>query len=249
MTKKKTVQERFARAVRSRVARIDPRLLVALVSLGGVLAWLLPWQGGAVFFALACVLALTAAVELRDGRAALAAYGLFVLIWTVSQLLLYLFENPGQFGDALAVSAYLGGRLFTLLGLALAVPLAATPLTLGRTLAWYLGWLAGAETFVCTTLLRGKVRPVLAGGAWRAALALTLMMAFLPRSMRAVGALKRSLSLRAPRLPLHKKVALMGLAVLRVVSSQTWDMTLAIASRNMDRPEPWEWRNPAGSRC
>ncbi|SBW09800.1 membrane hypothetical protein [uncultured delta proteobacterium] len=233
--------ERLARRVRSGLVRLDTRALVAFVSVAGVLAWVMPWPVTAFFFAAACVIALTAVVELRDGRAALAAYGIFVLIWTVSQLMLYLFEHPGEFGAANVQAALLGGRLFTLLGLALAVPLAATPLTLGRTLTWYLGWLVGAEKWVCGTLLRGKVRPVLAEGVWRAALALSLMMAFFPRSLRAMKELRRSMLMRAPRLRLHKRMALMGLALIRVVSSQTWDMTLAIASRNVYRPEPWEW--------
>ena len=233
--------ERLARRVRSYLIRLDTRALVAFVSLAGVLAWVMPWQVTAFFFCLACVIAATAVVELRDGRAALTAYGVFVLIWTVSQLLLYLFEHPGRFMDANIQAALLGGRLFTLLGLALAVPLAATPLTLGRTLTWYLGWLVGLEKWFCGAVLRGKAKPVLAGGVWRAALALSLMMAFFPRSMRAMKELRRSMLLRAPHLALHKRVGLLALALLRVVSSQTWDMTLAIASRNVYRPEPWEW--------
>lgn len=239
--------ERCARAVRAGIARLDIRVLVALVSFFGILAWVLPWQGSLVFFVPALIIAGTAAVELREGRTALMAYCGFVLLWTVSQLLLFLFENPGQFGPALFEAAYLGGRLFTLLGLAMAVPLAATPLTLGRTLSWYLGWMVHTETFIRKTLFRRKTSPFIAEGVWRAALALCLMMAFFPRSLRAMSLLRRSLAMRAPRLKLHKRVALMGLAMLRVVSSQTWDMTLAIASRNVYRPEPWMWREKKGS--
>jgi hypothetical protein len=232
---------RLAARVRSRLIRLDTRALVAGVSLAGTLAWVMPWQATAFFFVAACVIALTAVVELREGRAALAAYGVFVLMWTVLQYLLHLLEYPGEFATAGIRAALLGGKLFTLLGLALAVPLAATPLSLGRTLTWYLGWLAGAEKWVCGAIFSGRVRPCLAGGVWRAAMALSLMMAFFPRSLRAMKALRRSLLLRAPRLPVYKRVALMGLALIRVVSSQTWDMTLAIASRNVYRPEPWEW--------
>lgn len=241
-----SASERAARSVRSLILRLDTRLLVALVSLFGVLAWLMPWQVTLCFFCLALVLAATAVVELRDGRAALAAYGLFVLFWTVSQLLLFLWEHPGQFAAANGVALLLGAKLFTLLGLALAVPLAATPLMLGKTLTWYLGWLVWLEKAVCGTLFRGKLRPVLAEGVWRAALALCLMMAFFPRSMRAMKELRRSLLMRAPRLRLHKRVGLLGLALLRVVSSQAWDMTLAIASRNLYRPEPWVWNGNTG---
>lgn len=241
MSRKPSLTERFARAVRSALVRIDVRVLVALVSVAGMLAWVMPRQVTAFFFVLSCGIAFSAATLLKEGRAALAAYGFFVCMWSVSQYLLYLFENPGRFDTALTVSVLLGARLFTLLGLALAVPLAATPLTLARTFSWYLGWLAGAEALLCGTVFRGKIRPYFSGGVWRAALALCLMMAFFPRSLRAMSALRRSLTLRAPRLPLSRRVALMGIALLRVVSAQTWDMTLAIASRGLYRPGPWEW--------
>ena len=243
MALSQSFSDRAARAVHAYIARRDARVLVAFVSGAGLAAWLLPWQATLLAGVLAAVIAFTAVKELHDGRAALAAYGVFVLLWTVSQLLLYLFEHPGQFGAATARSLLLGGKLFTLLGLALAVPLGATPLTLGRTLSWYLGWLVGMEGWVCGTLLRGKVRPVFAGGVWRASLALCLMMAFFPRSMRAMKDLRRSMLMRAPHLALRKRVALMGLALLRVMSSQTWDMTLAIASRDVYRPGPWTWKS------
>lgn len=238
----RSFSDRAARAVHMYLARLDTRLLVACVSGTGLAAWLLPWPVTLPAAALAAVIAFTAVKELHDGRAALAAYGVFVLLWTVSQLLLYLFENPGRFADATAQSLLLGGKLFTLLGLALAVPLGATPLKLGRTLSWYLGWLVRAEKWICGTLLRGNVPPVLAGGVWRASLALCLMMAFFPRSLRAMKDLRQSMLMRAPHLALHRRMALMGLALIRVVSSQTWDMTLAIASRDVYRPEPWIWR-------
>lgn len=245
MASTRSFSDRAARAVHDYIARRDTRLLVAFVSGAGLAVWLLPWPVMLSFAVLAAVIAFAAVKELHDGRAALVAYGLFVLLWTVSQLMLYLFENPGQFADATARSLLLGGKLFTLLGLALAVPLGATPLNLGRTLSWYLGWLVGAEKWVCGTLLRNRVSPVIAGGVWRASLALCLMMAFFPRSMRAMKDLRRSMLMRAPHLALHKRVALMGLALIRVVSSQTWDMTLAIASRNVYRPDPWVWRSGA----
>lgn len=233
--------DQCAHAVHRRIIRTDVRLLVACVSVGGVLAWGMPWQVTVFFCVLAAIIAATAVRLLREARAALAAYGLFILLWTVSQLVLFLWEFPGEVASAFAAAALLGAKLFTLLGLALAVPMAATPLMLGRTLSWYLGWVAGAERWLCAAVFRGKVRPVAAGGIWRAALALSLMMAFFPRSLRAMNGLRRSLALRAPHLKLHARVALLGLALVRIVSAQTWDMALAVASRDVYRPEPWAW--------
>ena len=242
MSRVPSFAEKSARSVQSRLSRADIRFLAALVSASGILVWIAPWQVTLVFLAPACIFAGTTALVSRLGRGALGAYGLFVLMWSVAQFALYLFENPGAYSAALAVSAHLGARLFTLLGLALAVSLAATPLTLGRALSWYLGWLAVIENFICFTILRGRIRPRLAGGLWRAALALCLMMAFFPRAMRVLLLLRRSLALRAPRLAPHRRAALLGLALLRIAGAQTWDMTLAIASRNLYRPEPWIWR-------
>lgn len=241
MPRKTPLRERRARFVHAFLARLDPRLLVALVSVAGLAAWLLPWQVAAALLPLAALAAETAFILLPDGRGALTAYGIFVCLWSVSQFMLYLFENPAHFNEALAVSVYLGARLFILLGLALAVPLAATPLALGRTLAWYLGWLVRAEAAICGALFRIQRRPA-ADAVWRAALALCLMMAFFPRSLRVMRGLRRSLVMRAPRLSLARRTALMGLALLRALSAQTWDMTLAIASRDLYRPGPWAWR-------
>ena len=126
---------RAAKRIRNAIAGLDTRLLVASVSAAGLLAWTMSWQVTLVFLVVAAVIAATAVMELRDGRAALAAYGVFVLIWTVSQLLLFLFERPGAFAEASFQAVMLGGKLFTLLGLSRAVPLAARPLTPVRTLS------------------------------------------------------------------------------------------------------------------
>lgn len=233
---------RGARFVRRALAASDPRALVAAVTVASVLAWLLPWQGMLCFFILASIVAAAACRVMPGGRQALGAYGVFVLLWTFSGFFLRIFEQPGALGPAMEDALLLGARLFTLLGLAMAVPMAVTPLTLGRTLAWYLQWPARAEAYACSLWPKGGLKPKVFTGVWRAALALALMMAFFPRLLRMLAALRRSLHLRAPRLALHRRLALLGLAVLRVCSAQTWDMALAIASRDLYRPEPWVLR-------
>lgn len=239
MNTEQPLATRAARLVHRTLAVADPRALVAAVTITGLLAWLLPWQGLLWFFALACILAVAACRTMPGGRQTLGAYGIFVLLWVLSSFFLRLFDQPDAVGSAMKEALLLGARLFTLLGLAMAVPMAATPLTLGRTLAWYLHWPARAEAYVCSLWPGGGLKPKIFTGVWRAALALALMMAFFPRLLRMLAALRRSLQLRAPRLALHRRFALLGLAVLRVCSAQTWDMALAIASRDLYRPEPW----------
>lgn len=243
-----TLAARAAARIHRGLERVDIRLLVALVSLGGVFAWTAPWRAALPVFCIAAVLAFTAANRLREGRGALAAYASFIALWTVSQFALHLWEQPGEEARALELSLLLGGRLFTLLGLALAVPLAATPLALARAFSWYCGWLARVEGVLRRAAGRGGEGTALAEGAWRAALALCLMMAFFPRALRTLKGLRRSLAVRAPHLKAHRRAALLGLALLRAVSAQTWDMALAVASRDLYRAGPWAWRDERRAR-
>ncbi len=231
-----------ALGLRAFLAARDARLLVLCVAALSLTAWLAPWPVLLCLLLPACALACAAVQLMPRGRAVLAAYGFFILIWAGSRFCLYLLEHPGAFSPALAGAALLGCRLFTLLGLALAVPLVVTPLTLGRVLAWILSGPARLEAAACSGPLRGKVRPRLTELAWRAGLALALMMAFFPRAFETLSGLRRTLRLRAPHLPLHRRLALLALAALRILSSQTWDMALAVASRDLYRPGPWQWR-------
>jgi biotin transport system permease protein len=158
----------------------------------------------------------------------MAAYLAFLVVWTAAQFLLTLSQIPGAYGLAARSAASLGGRLAVVVGLAMAVPLAATPLAVGRAVGWFLGPI---------DRLLG-----LSGLSWRAALALCLMMSFLPRAIAAAKALDRTLRLRAPRLPILKRLRLEGEAMLRILGSQAWEAALAIAARDLWRPEPWRWR-------
>jgi hypothetical protein len=233
--------ERLARSVRALLLRVDARALAGLVSCLGVLGWMLPWQGVPPLLIPAGLIAFAASALLRDGRSALAAYGLFVLFWTLSQGALALFERPGDAAGAVFSAVLLGARLCILLGFALALPLAVTPLTLGRVLAWYLAWPARFEAFIRRTAGLSP-RPVTAEIAWRASLALALMMAFVPRALRVMRALRASLALRAPELGFFQRMLHLGFSLLRTISVQTWDMALALAARDLFRPEPWRWQ-------
>ncbi len=243
MPAKKPLAIRWAVRVRSLVMRADPRALVAGTALAGVAAWFAPWQALPFFFLPACLIGVTAYRLMPQGARLIRVYAFFALLWTVSRLGLYLVEHPGAFADSLEGALMLGARLCTMLGLALAIPLALTPLLVGRVLCWYLSGFAALETRILDLPpLRGRIRPRLAELAWRASLGMVLMMSFFPRALRLLSDLRRSLYLRAPGLPLSRRLALLGMGALRVLSLQTWDMTLSIASRDLYRPEPWNFR-------
>lgn len=222
---------RFFRLARW-IARADSRVLVLLVMVMGIVAWTAPWQVLVPCFLLAVLCMCTAATHLPTGRAMLLSYISFALFWSGSLYALHLWEQPGQAVMAGVLAVDMGGRLLTLLGLAMIIQLNATPLVLGRVLNWYL-WR------VWRGLLFWQPAPPY---VWRPGLALALMMSLLPRAWRALVAIKASMGRRAPHLPLHRRLLLMALAALRILGVQTWSVSLSIASRNLYRPEPWTWK-------
>ncbi|MDR1577670.1 MAG: hypothetical protein LBT86_05525 [Deltaproteobacteria bacterium] len=243
---KKSWPKHLAQAIQTWLTARDSRLLVAALSLSGLVAWNLTWRYWpivALFWGLALIPTLTAFQLYPQARGALLAYGLFVLFWIIAQFVLYAWDKPGQTLAAFYLASGLGIKLLTLLGLAMTMPLAATPITLGRASAWFLEKLATPWLWLKRLFPRGKKKADSGQTPfWRVSLALTLMMAFFPRALRTARELQLSLKRRAPFLPLPKKIKFLGLALLRVVSSQTWEITLAIVSRDLDRPEPWRWR-------
>lgn len=221
------------------VLRLDARALMALVALGGSLAWFLPWGALGLFLPLAGLSAAAAYVMLPGGRKIIAAVVVFTAFWALSFFLLQLWEHWGEAGFALSAlfgALVFGGRLLAVFGLTLLVPLCLSPVTAGRVLGWYLALPA--------PLLPARLRPRLTWAAWQAALGLTLMAALLPRSLAALKALRQSLKLRAPQLPLHRRLWLLGLGALRLLGAQSWDMALSIAARDLYRAGPWSWRKP-----
>lgn len=221
------------------VLGLDQRLLLALVSLGGLLAWFAPWPCLFLFFSLALLSANSAYKFLPGGRPLLKACVFFALFWVLSFFLLQLWEQWGRDGavqSALAGAIILGGRLLAVLGMTFLLPLCLSPVSMGRALTWYLERPA--------LLLRGGLRDKALQAAWKSGLALAVMAAFLPRTWRILRGLSQTMRLRAPQLKTHRRFWLLGLAALRVLGAQTWDMSVSITARGLYRPEPWSWREP-----
>jgi biotin transport system permease protein len=143
----------------------------------------------------------------------------FVLVWATLKFLMDILGAVSP-TSALSASAGLGLRLSTLLLLGLTLALSATPRRLGLGLAWFL-------------------RPLLKDRAWQIALALSLMIHFLPLTWATAAGLLQNLSRRWPNCPWRKRVRLVPLALLRVMSQMTWNQAVAVAARCLDQPEAW----------
>lgn len=117
--------------------------------------------------------------------------------------------------DALLLSA----RLALLSGIGILLTLWASPRALGLSLAWLL-------------------RPFLGSYAWRPALALALMIHFLPITQQTIHNIRQSMVKRHPYGKI-RRIVLLPAAVLRILSQKTWHQTVAVAMRGLDTPEAW----------
>jgi hypothetical protein len=225
-----------AEAVKRLLASLDLRLLMVLVSALGLCSWLLPWPW-LIAFGPSSLIAAWAAWRLRAvPRGAIKAYAAFLVLWTAAKLLSSLLEAPGAWGLAAYSALELGSRLAVMAALALAVPLAATAVEIGRAAGYLLGPLDGLMR-----LFRQKGDEDHPGLSWRAALAVCLMMSFLPRAVKAAGDLRQTLLLRAPSMSSARRLRLLAETLVRIMGSQAWDAALAITARDLYRPEPWSW--------
>ena len=236
----------WARAWRAIIMALDPRLLIVLASLCGSAAWLTPVWMLAVFLPFAVLSAATVGASSPAGRAGVLSYTGFVIFWGLSYFLLQLWE---QWGDgqtsAIFYEAFVfAARLFCIFGFAALLPMALSPVGIGRALTWFVQRLGLLEGWFCRAVLRGRLRPRLMAAAWKAGLGLTIMASFMPRCFRVLRELSRTLKRRAPHLSLWRRLSLLGLAGLRLFGAQTWDMAISIAARDLYRPEPWSWQPP-----
>ena len=243
------------------LCKIDSRLLVPLCSLGGLVAWFgLAWLDLRVAAALIAVLGLGLGgifwLQRLDKRGLIKTYVCFVAFWSLAQVFLQGLEIwpeliwpeliwtapiwPALTGT-LANGLRFALRLLSVGILILPVILCLTPIELGRVLVWYLTGLGRLESCLRSRLGKNP-QPQLFARVWRAGLILGLMMSALPRCLREMRALAGNLRLRAPRLSAFSRGRLLGVAALRLLGQQSWDMALAVVSRGLDAPGPWAWR-------
>ncbi|EPR37435.1 hypothetical protein dsx2_0781 [Desulfovibrio sp. X2] len=199
--------------------RLDARPKILFAVAVGLFMWRLPVPGLCVLGA-AMLLACHALGGLTGpGRRLWLGYLLFVLPWAAIKAGLDLLAGHPP-DAALLAGGEMGLRLGVLLALGLALALAASARSLGVALAWYL-------------------RPVLGRRSFEAALAVALMLHFIPLALQSAADLSRALTLRWPGCPWRERAVLVPLALVRVLSRATWTQALAVAARGLDDPAAW----------
>lgn len=148
----------------------------------------------------------------------------FVLVWTGLKFALDV-QGGAVAATACADAADLGLRLAVIMLFGFSLALSSSPHRLGIGLAWFL-------------------RPVTGEKSWRIALSLALMIHFFPLLVTAADGLMRNLSLRWPDCPWRERLRLIPQALLRIMSQATWNQTVAIAARGLDRPDAWQPDRP-----
>jgi biotin transport system permease protein len=209
---------------RERVIGLDPRLKILLVLGLGVLTWRAGGTGVACYLTFALLAAAATFARGVHGKRQLKMLALVVLSWTGLKAGFELLDGAA-WGEAGAESLLLGGRLLVLVLLGLALTAATSTRQLGLAAGWFL-------------------RPVLGRRSWRAALGLALMVHFLPLTLRTLQQVNTTIRLRGQQLALPHRLGLLVKTTLRALSRKTWDQTVALAVRGLDREEMWRMRRP-----
>jgi biotin transport system permease protein len=207
---------------------VDGRVVLALSLLLGVLVW----RGGVAGAAADAVLcgAIVASAGAGPGGAlkVTARHAALALVWGAVKLGTALAAGATA-RAALEGAGALAVRLVALLLMGSAVTALLTPRALG---------LAAASL----------ARPVLGRRAWVVALALSLMIHSVPRALASFEDARAALRLRRVRVSRLRAALLVVQAGLRRLAVGTWDQSLAIAARRLDRPEAWVASGPPRAR-
>ncbi len=218
----KTARFELHSGTTSPLRHIDPRVSIAVTALVGLSVWNLPKIAVVILTVVAGIFAIVAGAGRSGSRRTWILGGSFLVFWVGTKFIFDWWNHPDAIGEAASEALWMGIRLALLLLLGMILSLITTPRGLGLAFSWFL-------------------KPVMRNDAWKAGLALALMLSFIPRTFRTLAALKRSLDMRCPHLSFYRRMFLLGLAVLRVLALQSWGVAMAVASRNLYRAEPWEY--------
>jgi biotin transport system permease protein len=116
----------------------------------------------------------------------------------------------------------LTASLLALLLLGLVLALSSSARALGLAVAWAMRPFVGTER------------------AWRIALALALMVHFLPTCLETMSQVREVVGLRCPDAGFFSRMRMIPQAVIRYLGQKTWNQTLAVASRGLENAAAWE---------
>lgn len=205
----------------------DARIKVLIAFFFGIVTWKTGWPGLLLYAAALVYLASTLSGFLAANRRAARAFMAFAAIWTAVKFGLDMISGI-HWLDALWESALLGTRLMVVLLIGLVLAQSTSSRALGLALSWLL-------------------RPLLGRHAWKAALALALMIHFLPLAWFASEGVGLGIKTRGPGITIRKRLVLFPTTLLSRLALKTWSQTLAVSARGLDRPEAWRPDFPAAT--
>ncbi len=195
--------------------RARPLAVVALFMALSLSTWLLPLCFAAVILLAAMSGGLFLGMRKPTERGKLKVYGLFILFWGLSTFLLQWWAAPVNAAQALGNAWDLSLRLAALAALTLDLSLLLTPFALAVVLARLLRPLLGSQR------------------AGQAGLALAVMLRLLPQAWQIIRQIRQTQKLRCRRLSWVRQSGLLAGAVLRRLSTMTWQQSLALAGRDI----------------
>lgn len=203
------------------LASLDPRLKIFFTLGMGVLVWRTGPVGLAVFALSWLVLA--AALFQGDPvwRGIARSCALFILLWSGLKFVLEALVGGQPLVWSALESVSLGSRILVVLLTGLCLARTTSARQMGRAMT-------------------GLMRPVLGARAWRLALALSLMIHFLPMTLATLRQTGQAVKARCRGMSLHRRMVLLTTSSLRNLSQKTWNQTVALAARDLDRSRSWE---------
>ncbi|MGE4469380.1 MAG: CbiQ family ECF transporter T component [Desulfovibrio sp.] len=214
---------RWGAGFRSVLNGVDPRAKILFALVLGACVWRASWAGLALYLAFLGAVVWMHRLHWPEGGRLLRTYAGFVCFWGMAKFLLDLFW--GAAWEAAAIEALLVvGRVSCLLLLGTALTMTTSARALGAGLCSMLRPCVGRQR------------------AWTLALAFALMIHFLPLTWRRIHEVRSAVKRRCPGLGWYVRMPLMAQAVLRGLAALTWDQSLAVAARGLDRAEAWQVR-------
>lgn len=200
----------------------DPRLKALFALWTGIMVWQAGLPG-----VLAYVFGLYALARSLSGLTGVIGLRLRVLLlpigfWMLLKGLVDSLDREALWTDVVLETSLLGARLMALLLLGLILTWATSRSQLGLAVNWFL-------------------RPVLGRSrSWQGALAVSLMLHFIPLSLQTLRQVRQSILLRGYDLPFTSRIFVWVRTTLRVLSGKTWEQALALAARKLDHPGAWQ---------
>lgn len=202
---------------RPAVVRWDARIKIILAIVFGLLTWRAGWPGLLSYAVTVGYLASTLSGFPAANARAMRAFAVFVFLWTGVKFGLDIWAGTG-IAQAAGESLLLGVRLLVVLLIGLTLAQSTSTRKLGLAVSRLLS-------------------PVLGSRAWKAALALALMIHFLPLAWLAADGVSTGLKSRG--VTGAAKLRAYPTALLSRLAGKTWSQTVAIAARGLDEPQAW----------